>query len=130
VATTHHSTLLPADSKKVTVLHLTLAPGEYVVSAAADLVNVDPSDYTRCQLILDGREIGATSAMVGDGTRGINGDSSLVVPIAINAAGKVGATGGQLDLRCWHDAPGRAPYVDPSPTLVAHRTTSLKRVTE
>lgn len=131
VATTHHSTPLPANSTdKVTVLHLAVGPGQYVVSAAADLVNFEPSDYTRCQLTLNGTEIGATSAMVGDGTHGTNGDGSLVVPIAINAAGTVGSGGGTVEFRCWHDTAGRAPYVDPAPSLVVHRASVLKRVTE
>jgi hypothetical protein len=131
VATTHQHTALPSQGgATVSVLHLPLAQGRYVVSAAATLVNFDPSDYTRCQVTLDGTEVGSATAMVGDGTRGTNGDGALVVPIAMNGTAVVGVGGGSLELRCWHDADGRAPYVDGSPTLVAHRTTSLKRITE
>jgi hypothetical protein len=101
-----------------------------VVSASASLVNFGASDYTRCQLALNGNPIVGSTGMVGDGSKGTNGDGALVMPFALNGAAVVGASGGTLSLRCSHDTSGLTPSVDPGATLAVHHSASLKRVTE
>jgi hypothetical protein len=119
-----------------TVLTLTLPTStngtHYVISANGDLVNFNQSDYTRCQIVVNGSQIAANSATVGDPNQsGSVGAAGLVVPFSMSGGVAVPSTGGTAQLRCWHDSTnGAAPYVDPNASMWAHRTNSLTLGTE
>ena len=104
----------------------------YVLTANGDVVNFGPSDYTRCDLTVNGTEVAAVSTIVGSpsGT-GTNGPAAYVSPVAITGAATIPAAGGRATMQCWHDASnGSTPYVDTGASLWAHRTSSLKVATE
>jgi hypothetical protein len=105
---------------------------QYVLAAQGDLVNFGPSDYTRCQILVNGTQIAAVSTMVGSPTTGGNrGPASFLSPFSLTGGANVPAAGGTATLRCWHDTTnGATPYVDASTSIWAHQTGSLTTGTE
>jgi hypothetical protein len=103
-----------------------------VITAQGDLVNFGPSDYTRCQVLVNGTQISSVSTTVGDPNPSSSvGAAGLVVPFSLTGAVNAPATGGTAVLQCWHDfSNGAAPYVDGNASIWAHRTGSLKIATE
>jgi hypothetical protein len=104
----------------------------YVLAAQGDLVNFGPSDYTRCDLVVNGNEIASVSTIVGDPTPGgTQGPAAFLSPFSLTGAATVPASGGTGVLQCWHDnTNGATPYVDSNASVWAHRTGSLKTATE
>jgi hypothetical protein len=124
-----HPLSADGDTRAV-IISLRLPAGKWVLSAAGDLVNFGPSDYTRCQLVVRGHEVGAVSTIVGDpappesqGAAGFLSTFTVSAGIALSAPSTA-------SLQCWHDnTNGASVYVDPGSTLVAHKTRSLQSVT-
>jgi hypothetical protein len=104
----------------------------YVLAAQGDIVNFGASDYTRCNLPVNGTQIGAVSTIVGNPTAsGAQGPAAFQSPFSLTGAVNVPATGGTGVLQCWHDhTNGATPYVDGDASVWAHRTASLKTATE
>jgi hypothetical protein len=113
---------LPASSKGT----------QYVRVAHGDLVNFGPSDYTRCQIVVDGAEIASVSTIVGNPTgAGSNGPAAFLSPFSLTGGANVPASGGTATLRCWHDETnGSVPYVDGGASVWAHQTGSLTTGTQ
>jgi hypothetical protein len=104
----------------------------YVITAQGDFVNFGPSDFTRCQVVVNGSQISSVSATVGDpGQSGSAGPAGQVVPFSLTGGINVPASGGTAVLRCWHDSSnGATPYIDGNASMWAHRSPSLKTATE
>ena len=104
----------------------------YVLAAQGDLVNFGPSDYTRCNLLVNGAQVAAVSTIVGDPTAsGTWGPAAFLSTFSLTGGANVPAAGGTGVLQCWHDSTdGATPYVDANASLWAHRTTSLATGTE
>jgi hypothetical protein len=116
---------------RVPILAVALPAGMYVLTVHGDLVNFGPSDFTRCQVVVNGAEIASVSTIVGDQGLRNRGPAGYVSPFSLAGGVKVGNAGATATLQCWHDnANGAAPYVDRGATLVTHRTDSLKVVTQ
>jgi hypothetical protein len=104
----------------------------YVITGQGNFVNFGPSDFTRCQVIVNGTQISSVSATVGNpGQSRSVGPAGLVVPFSLTGGVKVPAGGGTAVLRCWHDSSnGATPYIDGNASMWAHRSLSLKTATE
>ena len=105
---------------------------QYVLAAQGNLVNFGPSDYTRCQILVNGTQIAAVSTMVGSpSASGNQGPASYLSPFSLTGGIKVAASGGTATLRCWHDTTnGATPYVDANTSIWAHQTGSLTTGTQ
>jgi hypothetical protein len=92
------------------------------------LVNFGPSDYTRCNLVVNGTQVAAVSTIVGDpNASGSQGAAPYLSPFSLTGGANVPATGGTGALQCWHDnSNGATPYVDGGATVWAHKTAGLK----
>jgi hypothetical protein len=99
----------------------------YVLAAQGDLVNFGPSDYARCNLVVNGTQVAAVSAIVGDpAPTGSQGPAAYLSPFSLTGGVNVPATGGTAVLRCWHDdTNGATPSVDTGASVWAHQTESL-----
>lgn len=104
----------------------------YVLAAQGDLVNFGPSDYTRCNIVVNDHQVAAVSTIVGDPSApGTEGPAAFVSPFALTGGVTVPKTGATAVLQCWHDNTfGATPYVDTNASLWAHRTASLHLGTE
>ena len=106
----------------------------YVLSAYGDLVNFTASDYTRCNIVVNRKEVAAVSTLVGDpSVSGGQGLAALLSPFT--PAGGVTVLAGirseNAILQCWqYNTFGAMPYVDANASFVARRTGSLKVATE
>jgi hypothetical protein len=136
VVTSSSNTNLPTTGGSwATVITLQLPASSsgthYVFAAQGDLVNFGPSDYTRCQVVVDGTQAAAVATIVGSPSQpGTMGPAPFVSPYSLTGGANVPASGGSAILRCEHDdSNGSAPYVDPS-SLWAHKTGSLLIGTE
>ena len=139
VTLTSNTNLSPDGGVTTTILSLTL-PGSstlathYVLSGYGDLVNFAASDYTRCNIVVNGNQVAAVSTIVGDpSASGGQGPSGLLSPFGLTGGVTVpaGTTSENAVLQCWHDSTlGAMPYVDANASFVAHRTSSLKVATE
>ena len=105
---------------------------QYVLAAQGNLVNFGPSDYTRCQILVNGTQIAAVSTMVGSPrASGNQGPASYLSPFSLTGGTKVAGSGGTATLRCWHDTTnGATPYVDANTSIWVHQTGSLTTGTE
>jgi hypothetical protein len=132
VRTASNKDVAPPDGDNRTeILTVALPAGQYVLSAYGDLVNFGPSDFTRCQVVVNGAEIASVSTIVGDQGLRNRGPAGYVSPFSLAGGVKVGNAGATATLQCWHDSPnGAGPYVDGGATLMAHRTESLKMATQ
>jgi hypothetical protein len=136
VSSTAGTFLSPNAGTTTPVLTLTLPTStngsHYVITAQGNFVNFGPSDYTRCQVLVNGTQISSVSATVGDFNQSGNvGPAGLVVPFSLTGAVNAPAAGGTAVLQCWHDhANGAAPYIDGNASMWAHKTGSLKIATE
>jgi hypothetical protein len=105
---------------------------QYVFAAQGDLVNFGASDYTRCQIVVNGTQIAAVSTMVGSpSASGNRGPASYLSPFSLTGGAKVPASGSTATLRCWHDTTnGATPYVDSNTSIWAHEAGFLTTGTE
>lgn len=105
---------------------------QWVLSASGDIVNFGPSDYTRCQIVVNGIQIAAESTIVGDPNQsGAEGPAPFVSPFSLTGGADAPKSGGIVHLNCEHDhSNGAGPYVDAGVALLAHQTTSLSLATE
>jgi hypothetical protein len=132
VTTTTSKHLSATSGTLTTIIQMNLPPGAYVLQASGDLVNFSQSDFTRCQIAVAGTQVAGVSALVGNpALAGAKGAAGLLAPFSLTG-GAVNVTGGNVSaqLRCWHDNTGATPYVDPSASLWAHKTTGLKTATQ
>ena len=135
VTTTANTNLSTTGGSWTSVITLQLPASSsgthYVLAAQGDLVNFGPSDYARCQIVVNGVQAAAVATIVGDHSQaGAMGPASFVSPFSLTGGANVPAAGGTAILRCEHDdTNGSAPYVDPT-SLWAHRTGSLLIATE
>lgn len=113
------------------VLHIDLPAGRFVVSASGNLVDWGPSDYTRCRIVVGGKQVALVSTMVGDGTSpGAHGPASFLSPFSLTG-GVSRASSATATLQCWHDSTvSTSGYVDSGATLWAHKTGSITIATE
>lgn len=113
------------------MLTLSLPAGRWVLSASGDLVDWGPSDYTRCRIQVGGRQIAATSTMVGNGAAvGAHGPASFLSPFSLTGAVSL-TSPAAATLDCWHDATvSSGAYVDPNASLYAHKSGSLQVASE
>jgi hypothetical protein len=121
-------TFLPSTGGVETpILQMQLPQGKFVLTAAGNLVNFGPSDYTRCQIVVNGTQIAATSAAVGDSNQPGNiGPSDLLSTVNLVGGATVGTGGALATLQCEHDnSNGAQPYFDNVGSMWAHRTGSL-----
>jgi hypothetical protein len=109
------------------IVSVFLHHGQYVLSASGDLVSYGPSDYARCDLVVNGTEIASESTVVGDPTQPGNvGPSALLSTVTLTGGVFVHGPGGFATLQCWHDnTNGSRPYFDGGGSLWAQRTNSL-----
>jgi hypothetical protein len=100
----------------------------YVLAAQGDLVNFGASDYTRCNLVVNGTQVAAVSTIVGNpAANGAQGPAAFLSPFSLTGGVDVPASGATAVLRCWHDnTNGATPYVDVGASVWAHQTASLK----
>lgn len=100
----------------------------YVLTAQGDLVNFGPSDYTRCNLVVNGTQIADVSTIVGDpAATGSQGPAAFLSPFSLTGGVDVPARGGTAVLGCWHDnTSGATPYVDGGASVWAHQSESLR----
>lgn len=139
VSSTSSVNLSTSGSVQTTILSLIL-PGSssssrhYVLSASGDLVNFGASDYTRCSISVNGTQIAGVSTIVGDpAAASSQGPAGFLSPFTLAGGVSIpaGTTSETAILQCWHDhANGATPYVDPSASLLSHKTTSLTVATE
>jgi len=124
---TNPTYLSPTGGVRTTVMHMRLPQGAYVLTASGDLVNFGPSDFTRCQITVNGNQVAAVSTKVGEpGAPGANGAAGSLEAITMTGGAFVGPWGADVDVRCWHDyTNGAQPYFDNRGSLWAHRTDSL-----
>jgi hypothetical protein len=117
----------------VTLTSLTLPAGSWVVSAEATLVNFGPSDFARCQIYANGKQIASGATMVGNpNLSGAEGAAALVAGRGLIGAFEISTTV-PAELRCLHDhntPSGEGPrYVDAGAVLLAHKSASLSSTT-
>jgi len=116
---------------KSPILSVRLPAGTYLLSGYGDIVNFGPSDYTHCQIMVDGVESASVSTIVGNRSAGTQGPAGYLSPFSLSGGVKVGAPGATATLQCWHDSMnGATPYVDDGATLVVHQTPSLEVITK
>lgn len=131
VTVSHNVTLSDTGGTKTPVATLTFpktsAVTHYVLTGDGDAVNFGPSDYTRCQLMVNGTQVGAVSTIIGSPTAsGNEGPAGWITPFSLAGAATVPTSGGTAVLQCWHDTTnGAVPYVDGGATVWAHKTNSL-----
>jgi hypothetical protein len=120
-------TLSPTGGQKTPIVSMSLPQGSYVLSASGDVVNFGPSDFTRCDIMVKGIEVGANSTIVGDPSQsGSVGSASLLSPVLVTGGVSVASPGATATLYCWHDnSNGSAPYFDVAGSMWAHRSSSL-----
>jgi hypothetical protein len=119
VTTTGNTSLSGTGGQPTTIIQIDLPPGAYVLHASGDLVNMGPSDFTRCFIMVNGTQVAAVATLVGD--------ASPLASFALTG-GANDATGGNVTvaLTCAHDnSNGATPYVDAFASLWAHETTGL-----
>jgi hypothetical protein len=109
------------------VISIALPQGKFVLSASGNLVNFGPSDYTRCQIVVNGTQVAAMSTVVGDpGQPGSVGPSGSLATVALVGGATVGSGGATATLQCEHDyTNGAQPYFDNVGSMWAHRSNSL-----
>jgi hypothetical protein len=109
------------------ILSISLPQGKFVLSGSGNLVNWGPSDYTRCQIVVNGAQVAAISTVVGDpGQAGSVGSAGSLATVALVGGATVGTGGATATLQCEHDyTNGAQPYFDNVGSMWAHRTGSL-----
>jgi hypothetical protein len=126
--TTGGINITPTGSVWTPIASISLPKGNYLVGAAGNLVNFGPSDYTRCDITVNGAEIIAVSTMVGNpNAAGNRGPASYLSPVAMTGAVSVTAdVPATATLRCEHDTTnGAGPYWDNSGSMWAQATKHL-----
>jgi hypothetical protein len=105
---------------------------QYVLAAQGDLVNFGPSDYTRCGIVVNGKQVAAVATMVGSpSASGNRGPASFLSPFSLTGGARVPASGGTATLRCSHDTTnGAIPYADAWTSLWAHQAGGVTTGTE
>jgi hypothetical protein len=109
------------------IMSIALPQGKFVLSASGNLVNFGPSDYTRCQIVVNGTQVAAMSTAVGDpGQPGSIGPAGSLATVALVGGAVVGTGGATATLQCEHDyTNGATPMFDNVGSMWAHRTGSL-----